>query len=111
MKNFKTYAIAAVMAGALALPLAAANAEGYGGNDGSAAGAAAGGAITSQSFKALDTDRSGTLSEAEFSKYSGASVDFKQADSNGDGRLTLSEVQSLPAQPKTSPGAPSSTAN
>lgn len=105
MKNIKTYAIAAVMAGALALPLASANAEGYGSKDGAAAGASANGAITSQTFKALDTDRSGSLSEAEFQKYSGGAVNFKQADANGDGRLTLSEAQSVPTQPKTPAGS------
>jgi Ca2+-binding EF-hand superfamily protein len=100
MKNFKHYAFAAVLAGVIALPLAAANAESA--TDKNAAENASG-AITSQTFKSLDADKSGSLSESEFSQYSAANVDFKQVDANGDGRLTLSEAQTIPAAPPATP--------
>ncbi len=107
MKNFKTYAFAALLTGALALPLASANAEGYTNKGASAENP---GAITSQTFKALDADKSGSLSESEFSKYSAAPVGFDEADTNGDGKLTLSEAQTVPSAP-TAPTKPNSMAN
>jgi|GEM_PF-2201696 len=110
MKNFKTYAFAALLTGALALPLASANAEGYT-NKGASAETSASGAITSQIFKALDTDRSGSLSESEFDKYSEAPMGFDDADSNGDGKLTLSEVQSVPTAPTTTSSKHNSMTN
>ena len=97
MKNFKTYAFAALLTGALALPVASANAEGYKKDQG--ASATTSGAITSQTFKSLDADKSGSLSETEFQKFSAASVNFDDADVNGDGRLTLSEAQTIPSAP------------
>lgn len=100
MKNFKTYAFAALLTGALALPLASANAEGYKKDQGASATTTSG-AITSQTFKSLDADKSGSLSESEFNKYSAASVNFDDADTNGDGRLTLSEAQTVPSAPPT----------
>lgn len=97
MKNFKTYAFAALLTGALALPVASANAENSAAT--SVDSATTSGAITSRTFQSLDADRSGSLSEAEFSKYSASGVDFDKADVNGDGRLTLSEAQSVPSAP------------
>lgn len=96
MKNFKTYAVAALIAGAGALPIAGAQAEGYAKKDHSASTA-----ISSQTFSKLDTDRSGTLSETEYSQDTSASVDFDKADSNSDGTLTLAEAQSLNAATKS----------
>ena len=105
MKNFKSYAFAAALvAGALALPLAAVHAES---TDKSAATNSSG-AITSQTFKALDTDKSGTLSESEFKNYSAANADFSSIDANGDGRLTLSEAQTAPS---ATPAEPNSMTN
>ena len=102
MKNFKTYAIAAILAGAFALPLASANAAGNSGSTTSGTSASAGtGAITSQTFKSLDADRSGTLSKSEFEKYSGT-ANFDKADANGDGNLTLSEAQTVSSSSGTS---------
>jgi hypothetical protein len=96
MKNLKTYAIAAILAGAFALPLGSANAAGNSGSTTSGTSASAGaGAITSQTFKTLDADRSGSLSKSEFEKYSGTTANFDKADANGDGNLTLSEAQTV----------------
>lgn len=98
MKNFKTYAFAALLAGAMALPLAGAHAEG---NKTSNADAARADVAVSKTFKTLDTDKSGSLSEAEFNAYTNASVGFDDADANGDGKLTLSELQNIPASPNS----------
>jgi hypothetical protein len=95
MKNLKTYAVAAILAGAFALPLASANAAGNSGTTSGASASAGTGAITSQTFKSLDADRSGTLSKSEFEKYSGTTANFDKADANGDGNLTLSEAQTV----------------
>lgn len=43
------------------------------------------------SFETLDTNRDGTLSQAEVSKVKG--VDFSKADTNRDGKLDRSEYQ------------------
>ncbi len=109
MKNFKTYAFAALLTGALALPVASANAENSAATSVDAATTTTSGAITSRTFQSLDTDRSGSLSEAEFSKYSASGMDFDEADVNGDGRLTLSEAQSVPSGP--TPTGPNSMAD
>src|SRR5688572_29737108 len=100
MKNFKRYAFSALLVGALALPIASAKAEESANNAGAAN---ASGAITSQTFKSLDSDKSGTLSESEFSKFSEANIEFDKVDANGDGRLTLSEAQTIPAAPPKTP--------
>ena len=103
MKNLNTYAIAAILAGALALPLAAANAAGDSAGATTSATSSGSAAITSQTFKSLDADKSGSLSKSEFEKYSGTTANFDQADANGDGRLTLSEAQTVSPSP-TTPG-------
>ncbi len=100
MTNFKTYAFAALLAGAMALPLAGAHAEG---NKTSNADSARANVAASQTFKTLDTDKSGSLSEAEFNAYTNASVGFDDADTNGDGKLTLSELQNVPTTPHAKP--------
>lgn len=94
MITLKHYAIAAVLAGSLALPVAGAHAAGetHGNNAAATTGAAAE-TITPNVFKSLDTDKSGTLSEAEFNKLDNTTVDFSEIDVNGDGTLTLAEVQ------------------
>lgn len=102
MKNFRTYAFAALLTGALAFPVASANAE-TSATSVDAQTTTTSGAITSRTFQSLDMDRSGSLSEAEFSKYSAAGTDFDAADVNGDGRLTLSEAQSVPSSPVDTP--------
>lgn len=98
MKNFKTYAFTALLTGALALPVASAKAESTA-TSVDPQTTTTSGAITSRTFQSLDMDRSGALSEAEFSKYSPAGTDFDRADVNGDGNLTLSEAQSVPSMP------------
>lgn len=102
MTNLKSYTFAAILAAALALPLAGANAEGNKTRD---QNASASGAVSSQTFKSLDTDKSGTLSEAEFSAYESASVGFGDADRNSDGKLTLSELQNIPTTTSAEPGS------
>lgn len=94
MITIKHYAIAAILAGALAVPFTGAHAA-----DDKHTGAhtetnvnVSSEAITPTVFQSLDTDKSGTLTEAEFSKLD-TSVEFSEADSNGDGTLTLAEVQ------------------
>ena len=88
-------ALAAVAAGALVLPLAA-QAEGYTSQNKTPASPSASigseSNISSQQFSALDSDRSGSLSESEFSQHTTASFDFDKADTNADGNLTLSEL-------------------
>lgn len=103
MRNFKTYAFAALLTGALALPVASAQAENSAATSVDSKTTTTSGAITSPTFQSLDMDKSGSLSEAEFSKYSSAGADFDKADVNGDGRLTLSEAQSVPSMPIGTP--------
>lgn len=100
MKNFKTYAFfAALLAGTMTLPIADAKAEGYKSSDKTSATTTT---SSGQTFKSLDSDKSGSLSESEFNAYSNTSVGFDDADANGDGKLTLSELQNVPtASPST----------
>lgn len=105
MRTFKTLALAAFAAGAVALPLAA-QAEGYTSNSTTQSGASAStnmgaeGNISSKQFSALDSDRSGSLTESEFSQHTSASIDFDRADANGDGALTLSELNNAQVNSK-----------
>lgn len=93
--SMKDYTFAAVLAGALTLPLAA-HAE-------SAANKAAAPSVTAeQKFSAMDTDKSGSVSESEFVAHmqtqnkgpEEAASTFKALDTNSDDRLTLAEVRS-----------------
>ncbi len=109
MRTLKTLALAAFAAGAVALPLAA-QAEGYtsnstttqSGQSGASASTNMGaeGNISSKQFSALDSDRSGSLTESEFSQHTSASIDFGRADANGDGALTLSELNNAQVNSK-----------
>lgn len=87
MTNLKLYATIALLAGILALPVAA-NAEGLGTRDGQTSST---NTISSESFSAYDADRSGTLNENEYNEI-GSSVDFNDADANDDDVITLSEL-------------------
>ena len=108
MKTFKTYAIAALLAGTFALPFSGAHAEGYGKDK---TNAPASDTISSEKFRTLDTDKSGSLSQSEFKASSLASADFDSVDSNSDGKLTISELQSLPAAPATPDTKPAPMTN
>ena len=92
----RDYTFAAVLSGVLALPVAA-NAEGTTPtNDAQRQ-------TTEQTFNALDTDRSGVVSEAEYIvhaqeanniKAEEAAQEFQALDKNNDDRLTLAELKS-----------------
>lgn len=98
MKNFRAFAATALLAGTAALSPSGAHAEGYAKKDHKDSVA-----ISSQTFSKLDTDRSGTLSESEYSQDTAASIDFSKADANNDGMLTLAEAQSVNVAAKTNP--------
>lgn len=95
VKSIKDYTFAAALAGVLALPVAA-HAEG------TSAQKDAGASITAeQKFSAMDTDKSGAVSEAEFTAHlktqnkgpEEAASTFKTLDADNDDRLTLAEVK------------------
>ncbi len=93
--RFKTTMFGALLAGVLALPLAnGAHAEGTKVEKNAATTGSS--ELNSQTFKALDTDRSGALTEEEYNEMPNASVSFKNADANSDGKLTLSELRAVP---------------
>ena len=96
MKKFPAIMLSAFLAGVAVLPVSA-HAEGDSANVGNASRISGAAGISSQTFSKLDTDRSGTLSESEFSQDTTAAVDFDRADANGDGTLTLAEAQSVSA--------------
>ena len=106
MKLFRSLALTALLAGAASLSLADAHAEGYGKSSTNGGTTAP---ISSQTFKTLDSDQSGSLSEAELSASANTSLDFQSADANKDGKLTLSEVQGAPSAPPSA--KPSSMTN
>lgn len=105
MKSFKYVAATTLLAGVLALPLAGANAETHS-NINKSSGSSSSAQIGQQSFSAYDADQSGTLNEAEYGQL-GTSVDFKTADANGDGAITLAELNAA----HTSSGKVSSRMN
>lgn len=93
--SMKDYTFAAVLAGALTLPVAA-NA------DNATANKSAASAVTAeQTFSAMDKDKSGAVSESEFIAHmqtqnkgpEEASSKFKAMDTDNDERLTLAEVR------------------
>lgn len=95
-KTMKDYTFAAVMAGVLALPLAA-HAEGTASKTGASNATSA-----EQTFNAMDTDRSGSVSEAEFITHmqskenkgpEEAANKFSALDTDNNDRLTLAEVK------------------
>lgn len=93
MTNTKYLALTAAVAALVGLPVAGANAETN----------ASGKTASSAQFKSVDADKSGTLSQSEFSKLNlGAS--FQSLDTNSDSVLTLSELNT-PAQPKAADDA------
>lgn len=94
MIKIKHYAMVAILAGALAAPASGAYAAGekHTGAHTSTNVNASAEAVTPTVFKSLDTDKSGTLTQAEFGKLE-TSVEFSEVDSNGDGTLALAEVQ------------------
>lgn len=91
----------------LALPAAAQEAIG----DGPITRAQVTAAVRRQ-FRAMDTDRNGTISRAEFDAYRARTGDgtpgdpfghvghkwFEKADANGDGRVTFAEAETRPDQ-------------
>ncbi|PZO85042.1 MAG: hypothetical protein DI626_07865 [Micavibrio aeruginosavorus] len=93
-ENFKKTMFGAMLVGALALPLATANAEGTKVEKNAATTGSS--ELNSQTFKALDADKSGSLTEEKYNEMPNASVSFNEADANADGKLTLSELRSIP---------------
>ena len=91
----RDYTFAAVLGSVLAMPIAA-HAEG------TTAKTTQDVRSTEQVFSALDTDRSGVVSEAEYIVHAQASKnmqaeeatnEFKAMDQNNDDRLTLAELK------------------
>lgn len=91
MTNTKFLTLAALIAGAMALPISAANAKTS--------------ATTAAQFKKADTDKSGTLSAEEYSSLPGTTQSFSALDTNGDSVLTMSELNTK----TTATGAGSAT--
>lgn len=106
MTNTKFLTLAALMAGAMTLPIAGARAAGYG-SDSKAS------TDISSEFKKADMDKSGTLNQSEYNKMAGASGSFSSLDKNGDSVLTLSELETNTGATPTgmTPGASANTAS
>lgn len=92
--RFKKAMFGAMLAGVLSFPLAGAHAEGTKIEKNAATTGSS--ELNSQTFKALDTDRSGSLTEEEYNEVPNAPVSFNKADTNNDGKITLSELRAIP---------------
>jgi hypothetical protein len=97
--HVKDYTFGAILAGVLAMPIAA-HAEGNSANKGATANPPT---TNEQTFNTLDTDRSGAVSEAEYLVHAQqaqnlqadeATTEFQKLDANKDNRLTLAELKS-----------------
>ena len=71
--------------------------------------AGANNATMTKSFKDLDTNGDGKLSQSEISAQKALAADFSKADVNGDGKLSQSEYNAWTSAHPTSPMPSSST--